>query len=183
MPGPRTQTATVFLWTSTPAHRSRTCSIAAPPRESASGARRSIRVTILLGVLEGTHAGYRKLPRQFIRGLAVPIRPADVVRALDAQLVSADFMMWGGPKGHACLSRLCSPGIPGPAAPWITAPAPRLHQRRRAEEEDPPDGARTPLGLPHCGSDRRQTLPAVPASRADRPPAGRGVRPPGGDLD
>ena len=30
-------------------------------------------------------AGYRKLPRQFVHGLAVPIRPADVVRALDAR--------------------------------------------------------------------------------------------------
>jgi hypothetical protein len=85
-------------------------SIAPPPHESASGARRSLRVTTLLGVLEGNNAGCRKLPRQFIRGLAVPIRPADVVRALDARSASLIFMVQGGPKAHVGLCGLCSGG-------------------------------------------------------------------------
>src|SRR5262245_48082544 len=37
-----------------------------------AGARRSVLVTTLLGVLNGNNAGYRKLPRQFWPGLAVP---------------------------------------------------------------------------------------------------------------
>ncbi len=52
-----------------------TRSIVTPPVESGASARRSVRVTILLGGLRGTKAGCRKLPRQFMCGLAVPIAP------------------------------------------------------------------------------------------------------------
>jgi len=53
--------------------------------ESVSGARVSIRVTTLLSVLGGNKAGCRKLPFQFMCGVAVPIRPTEVVRAFDVR--------------------------------------------------------------------------------------------------
>src|SRR5215471_12646913 len=49
--------------------------MATPPRESGAGARRSVRVTILLDGLGGTKAACRRLPRQFMCGLAVPLAP------------------------------------------------------------------------------------------------------------
>src|SRR6266581_1598334 len=69
-PGIPMQAATVFLCTSSPQQRSNTRSIAHPPR--CARARRSILITTLLGVLEGHSAGFRRLPRRFNCGLAVP---------------------------------------------------------------------------------------------------------------
>jgi 3',5'-cyclic AMP phosphodiesterase CpdA len=62
MPGTRTQAVTLFLCTSRPAHRSSTCSMATPPGESDAGARRSVRVTTLLGVLAATMRGAGSSP-------------------------------------------------------------------------------------------------------------------------
>src|SRR5215831_3719660 len=75
-PGTRTQAVTVFLSTSNPQHRSIRRSMAHLRVESAPRARRSIRVTTLLGGLGGTTAGCRKLPRQFMCGLQGP-KPCD----------------------------------------------------------------------------------------------------------
>jgi len=76
-PGTRSQAVTVSFGPSNPPHRSIKRSMTPLHVESASRARRSIRVTTLLGGLRGTNAGCRKLPRQFLCGLEGP-QPCDV---------------------------------------------------------------------------------------------------------
>src|SRR5207244_10444985 len=110
----RTQAVTVFLWTSRPAHRSSIRSIAAPPSVEYAGARRSIRVTTLLGGLGGTNAGCRKLPRQFAQKIPVrtdlALRPQ--VRGSRGSLGVRAFggrggavVQHGGDRSSRCLGR------------------------------------------------------------------------------
>jgi hypothetical protein len=64
-----------------------------------AGARRSILLTTLLGVLDGNNAGSRKLPRQFWLGLEVP-HTIDVSGRRRGGDDSPNFMVQGGPQAH-----------------------------------------------------------------------------------
>ncbi len=80
-------------------------------RQGYAGARRSVLITTLLGVLDGNNAGSRKLPRQFCRGLAIPNHLDVSERAAPAN-DSRIFIVQGGPSAHhhfVGLSVTCAP--------------------------------------------------------------------------
>src|SRR5215470_2432685 len=80
-------------------------SLATPPLASDAGARRSVRVTILVGRLGGIKAGCRKLPHQFTCGLAVPLVPPTGPSAGADR--GAHFHA-AGDSGPAAHERLCA---------------------------------------------------------------------------
>ena len=77
MPATRTPAVTVFLCTSRPTHRSSTRSKATPPRKECARRSQERACHAFARRARGNNAGCRKLPRQFICGLAIPMPGAD----------------------------------------------------------------------------------------------------------